>query len=66
MYRLWSEWDIGEGNKIFATAEAGMRWLDDNLHVNELACEENKSVSDWIAGCFDEGYFSWEKLEIVQ
>jgi len=66
MFRLWAEWDIGEQNLIFASKEAGMRWLDDNLHVNEMACEENKKVSDYIIGCFGDGYFSWQKLEIIE
>lgn len=52
MYRLWSEWDIGEGNKIFATLEAG---------------DEQLTVDEFIDNCFNDwGYFSWETLEVIQ
>lgn len=66
MYRLWSEWDIGEDGLIFATQEAGMRWLQGNPHVAEIAEEDKATVADCIASCFDEGFFSWQKLEIIK
>jgi hypothetical protein len=66
MYRLWSEWDIGEGNKIFATPEAGEAWLAENPHVVKLAAEEQLTVDEYIDTCFNDwGYFGWETLEII-
>ena len=67
MYRLWSEWDIGEGTKIFATPEAGEAWLRANQTVAEMAADEELTVEEYIDTCFNDwGYFSWETLEIVQ
>jgi hypothetical protein len=66
MYRLLSEWDIGEVNLIFASEDAGMRWLRENPVVAELAEDYTRSVEDFIISCFDEGYFSWQAVEIIQ
>jgi len=66
MYRLWSEWDIGESNLVFASKEAGLDWLRTNPVVAEIAAEENESVEQFTQGCFDEGYFSWEQLEVIE
>lgn len=67
MYRLWSEWDIGESNKVFATPEAGEAWLRSNQVVAELAADEELTVDEYIDGCFnDSGFFSWETLEIIK
>lgn len=66
MYRLWSEWDIGEDGLIFADKEAGMRWLQSNAAVAEIAQEDNTDIETCIAACFDEGFFSWQTLEIIQ
>jgi hypothetical protein len=66
MYRLWSEWDIGEGYLIFTSKDAGMRWLRENPAIAEIAQEDNCSIDDCIVSCFDEGFFNWETLEIIQ
>lgn len=66
MYRLWSEWDIGEGNLVFASLQAGMAWLHASAAVAEIAAEDNQSVDECIQSCFDEGYFNWETLEVIE
>jgi hypothetical protein len=66
MYILWSEWDIGEGNLVFASLNSGMAWLHASAVVAELAAEDNQSVEECIHQCFDEGYFSWEQLEVIE
>lgn len=66
MFKLWSEWDIGEELCIFASKEAGMRWLRDNEAVAEIASEDGTSVEACIESCFADGYFSWQLLEIIQ
>ena len=66
MIRLWSEWDIGENNLIFANAEVGIRWLQNNPAVAEIAEDSECSVDDCIKSCFDDGFFSWEKVEVIQ
>jgi hypothetical protein len=65
MYRLWSEWDIGEDNLVFATLESGMAWLRASAAVAEMAEDDYQSVDECIQSCFDEGYFSWETLEVI-
>lgn len=67
MYRLWSEWDIGESNKIFATPEVGEAWLRSNQVVAKLAANDGLTVEEYIDGGFnDSGFFSWETLEIIE
>lgn len=65
MFRLWSEWDIGEENVVFATLEAGMAWLRSNPDVVYMATVDAQSVDECIQECFDEGYFNWEPLEVI-
>ncbi len=57
---------MGEGNLVFATLESGMAWLRASAVVAEMAAEENESVDEYIQGCFDEGYFDWEQLEVIE
>lgn len=67
MFKLWSEWDIGENNLIFANKDAGMRWLQNNPAVAEIAeLNKDSTIDACIAACFDDGYFSWETLEIIE
>lgn len=65
MLRLWSEWDIGEGDLVFASKQALMDWLHANEAVVEMATEELSSPQDFVAACFDEGYFSIEPLTYI-
>lgn len=66
MYRLWSKWDIGEDGVIFSTQEAGMRWLQSNPHVAEIASVDSESVESCIQYCFDVGLFCWQEVTIIQ
>lgn len=66
MFRLWSEWDIGEDGVIFATTDAGLEWLRNNPHVAEIAKEDKASVEACIESCFADGFFSWQTLTVVQ
>jgi hypothetical protein len=65
MLRLWSEWDIGEGNLVFASKQALISWLHVNEAVAEMAAEEQSSPQDFVATCFDEVYFSAETLTVI-
>ena len=65
MYRLWSEWDIGEGDKVFESKDAGMRWLLQNKVVAEIATEDGVTVEAFLEQCFEEGYYSWHRLQII-
>jgi hypothetical protein len=66
MFKLWSEWDIGEGDLIFATRKAGNRWLKDNLVVADMANENKQSIDDFIKSCKDGGLFCFQEVEIVE
>ncbi len=65
-YMLWSEWDIGESNTAFASKEAGLRWLRDNKSVLEMADEENAEIDAFIQQLFEDGYFDWQEINIIQ
>lgn len=65
-YMLWSEWDIGESNTAFATKEAGLRWLRDNAEVLMMADEENAGIDEYIQQLFEDGYFDWQEIKIIQ
>ena len=66
MFRLWSEWDIGEQNIVFASREVGMRWLHANEAIKEMADDENAEVPSFVEGLFEEGYLNWEAVEVIQ
>ena len=65
MLRLWSEWDIGEGNLVFANKQALMTWLHANEAVAEMAAEEACSVEELVSNYYDEGYFLAESLTYI-
>lgn len=66
MFKLWSEWDIGEELCIFANKEAGLEWLRANQAVAEIAREDNTSVEACIESCFADGLFCWQEVTIIQ
>jgi hypothetical protein len=66
VFMLWSEWDIGESNVAFVSTEAGHRWLLENEAMKEIAEEDNLTVERCIADCFDQGFFNWMEIEVVQ
>ena len=66
MFRLWSEWDIGEGLCIFATREAGLNWLRTNEAVAEIASGDNVNIEACIESCFADGLFCWQEVTIIQ
>jgi hypothetical protein len=65
MLRLWSEWDIGEGNLVFASKQALISWLHVNEAVAEMAAEEACSVEELVINYYDEGFFSDETLTVI-
>lgn len=65
-YMLWSEWDIGESNTAFASKEAGLRWLRNNKSVLVMADEENAEIDAFIQQLFEDGYFDWQEIKIIQ
>lgn len=66
MFRLWSEWNIGEDNLIFASREAGIHWLYDNAAIQEMAAEERAAVPGFVETLFADGYLALEAVEVIQ
>ena len=66
MFRLWSEWDIGEKDVVFASREAGMRWLHANETIKEMADEEGAKVPPFVEELFADCYLDWEAVEVIQ
>lgn len=51
VYKIVSEYDIGEDGLIFATEELAKRWLQENMVLQELLEEDNtedNSVEGWL------------------
>jgi hypothetical protein len=65
MLRLWSEWDIGEGNLVFASKQALMDWMHASEAVAEMAAEDQMSVEELVSNYYDEGFFSDETLTVI-
>lgn len=63
---LWSDWDVGENNKVFASKEAGLKWLQNNPTVAELAAEDEMPVDEAIQSYFLEGFMTWQQLEMIE
>jgi hypothetical protein len=67
MFRLWSEWDIGEKNVVFTSREVGMRWLHANEAIKEMAAEESyDDIPSFVEGLFADCYLDWEAVEVIQ
>ena len=67
MFRLWSEWDIGETNVVFASREAGICWLHNNAAIKEMAAEEScDDIPFFVEGLFADCYLDWEAVEVIQ
>lgn len=66
MYRLWSEYAIGEGKLVFASLEAGEAWLASNTEIARLAAGERQTVDEYLYNSFNDwGHLAWETLEVI-
>jgi hypothetical protein len=66
MYRLWSEWDIGETSVIFASKESAMRWLKNHAEMLSLAQLDGCSIDEYLKSCFDHNYLALVSVQIVE
>lgn len=66
MFRLWSEWDIDENDIVFVSEEAGMRWLKDNLHVQDMARDDNQTVDEFLKSCFDDRLMDFRHVKVFK
>jgi hypothetical protein len=65
-YALISEWDVGEAALVFATKERGMQWLVEHPLIESMAADAEDSEEGFVKACFEEGYFDWMPLEIIE
>lgn len=42
MFRLWMEWDFGQDDIVFTSAEAAEKWVDSNENILEMFSEEKE------------------------
>lgn len=66
IYMLWSEWDIGERSTAFVSKDVGRRWLLENEALKEMAEEDKEDINSYMEQLFDEGYFSWTTVELLE
>lgn len=66
MFRLWSEWDIDETDIVFVSEEAGMRWLKDNLHVEDMARDDNQTVDEFLKSCFHDRLMGFKHVKVFK
>jgi hypothetical protein len=64
IYRLNSEWDIGEEGLLFASHGAAYAWLANNASVQEMIGPklDFKNVSEM----FDEGLLSFTEMKVIE
>lgn len=65
MFKLYCDWDIGEGGLVFRSRESAIAWLRTNPEIEEMAEENGQTVDEHIKECFDEGYFQLEELAVI-
>ena len=47
VYRVWSEWDIGERDVVFASRQAAINWINNNRTLIE-ACRSEGAEFDTV------------------
>jgi predicted TPR repeat methyltransferase len=65
MKRIWCEWDIGEENLIFESAEAARRWLHCNVYMQEMADEARQPVEAYVEELFDQSYLDLFDVRVI-
>lgn len=56
VYRVWSEWDIGQDEIVFATKELAMDWLKRS--------HEFSTIEESLDECIGEGLYGIEPIEL--
>jgi len=63
--RLWCEWDIGQENLVFKSAESANTWIRNNSCIKEMASEAEMSVDDYVQSLIDLELIDTTPLEII-
>jgi hypothetical protein len=67
VYRIISEWDIGEDYVVFTTHANAITWLENNKRLRALASDDPEaswSMSDVILQFLGDGYLSVQKITV--
>jgi hypothetical protein len=62
MIRIWCEWDFGQENLVFASREAAMKWVTDNVLIDEYVKENFCNAEDLVRN----GLIGFETLEFIE
>lgn len=61
VYRVISEWDIGQDYVVFDSEETAMKWLTENNNLKYVFDEDLETLDD----CIDDGLISIEELTFI-
>lgn len=64
--RVWCEWDIGNQNIVFKSAEVANAWIRANSSIEEMAGEAETSVDDYVESLIDEGLIGTTKVQLIE
>ena len=62
MYKLWCEWDFGQGDYIFVSEKAAFDWLKADANFQEMLKDDDSTFEDY----HDEGLLGTDFLEIIE
>lgn len=65
MFRIYCEWDIDHGDVIFSSEGAGLYWLAANLHVQDLARDNNQTVEEFLDTCLNDNLIGFIRLKLI-
>lgn len=66
VFRLLSEWDIGEADIMFASKTSVQKFLMTNKPLRDLAKEAHKTIGEYIEELKEEGYLLIEEVPLFQ
>lgn len=66
MWRIYSEWDIGETDLVFTNEAAIEKWLMENKYIQAEAKEHEHTVAEEIAEQEELGLLSYVKLTVIE
>jgi hypothetical protein len=64
VFRIKSEWDVGEEGLVFTSERAAVHWLLKNQVVLG-ALEPGESIMSYVKNCIDDGLIGFEELDVV-
>jgi hypothetical protein len=65
MFRIYCEWDVDHSDIIFSSKEAGLDWLAANLHVQDLARDDNQTVEEFLDTCLNDNLIGFIRVKLI-